>query len=241
MFNGTITVTEAGRSDTAKCDMVCEAKEEEKILAVVSGKVTKSRLRIVKEENSITARKGLQKDSRIDRSPLTGETIEFEKIGVGWKKSLVGKTPTAQQAEELNRFPPPVRDAEVYPDQPVKPCHKWNLDVKKIYGFMPHSFDLESGICTREFEKMIDWKGMYCAHVAQNLELHGRMRAKKDQWLHCDLKVSGPIQRFISQGFTAGCQMKGMITLSGKLSEGGKEIQTAIAGPITMEWQTERK
>jgi hypothetical protein len=241
IFKATIAVTEAGRSDKAHCDMLAEATEEEEILALADGKLTKCRIRIEKDETRMTIREGLQKDSRVDRSPLADETIEFEKVGEEWKKSLVGKTANAQEVEELNLFPPPVCDAEVYPDQPVKPCHRWDLDVKRVYGVMRHVFDVESGTCTRKFEKMIDWNGESCARIAQDLELHGRMRAEKGQWLHCDLKISGSIERAISRGFTVGCQMKGTMTLSGTISEGGKELQSTITRPIELEWKTERK
>ena len=239
--NGTIAVAENGRSDKAQCDMVSEAIEEEEILAVVDEQVTKSRVRIVSDETKFTIREGFMKDSRVDRSPLAGETIEFKKVGDEWQKSLVGKTPTPQQAEELNLFPPPVPAAEVYPDQPVKPGHRWSLDVKKVYGFMRQAFEVESGTCTRKFEKMIDWNGEPCARVAQDLELRGRVRGEKGHWLHCQLKVSGQLQRSASIGFTVGCQMKGTMTLTGTMVEGGKESQGTIAGPLAIEWKTERK
>ena len=241
MFNGTITVAGDGRSDKAKCDLHSEAIEEEEILAVADGQVIKCRIRIINDETKTTIRDGLVADRRVDRSPLIGETIEFKKVGDEWKKSLVGKSPNAQQAEELNLFPPPVSDADVYPDQLVTPGHRWSLDVKKVYGFMQHAFDVESGSCTRQFEKMIDWNGEPCACISQDLELHGRVRGEKGQWLKCDLRVSGPIQRSVADGFSVGSQVKGTMTLSGTMTEPGKESQGTITGPIAIEWKTERK
>jgi hypothetical protein len=241
MVNGSITITDAGVSQKGQIDMTSEDIEEEEILAVAERLVIKSRIRVVSDRTTEAIRADGQTDTHTDTGSLEGETIEFEQVGDLWKKTLVGKEPNAQQQFELSAFPPPVPAADYYPAEPVKPGHRWNLDVKMFGKLMGTALEVDSGTWTRKFAKTLTVDGELFAEIAQDLLVRGKVRGKDDQRADFEFKLGGTFQRSLQRGFAPASQMTGAVTLAGTLAEGGKRFQVTITGPVTMEWKTQLK
>jgi hypothetical protein len=241
IVNGKITARDGNATETGRIDITSETIEEVEILGVSGSRVTKSRVHVVSDKTQESIQAGGENHSRDEPSPLQGETIEFEKNGEDWKITLLGKTPNAKQTQGLDAYPPPWSDVDFYPRQPVKPGYRWDVDVKLLKGLMGRAVQIESGSCTRKFEKMIQWDGEPCAQIAEEMEVRGRARDESGQWLQLELKLAGSIKRSPAQGFSLAAQMTGTMTVSGTLTEGGKKLQMTVSGPRTMEWRTFRK
>src|ERR1700722_1833110 len=153
MTNATITLTGVGVSETGTIDLLVEAVGSEEILAVADGKVTKTRLKIVSEQTTETIRLQGHAETHTTPSSLQGETIEFEKVGDDWTRTLVGKVPSPKQAADLKHFPPPESMADWYPAEPVSPGHSWTVDVSKLRKFFGPSANIESGQWKMKFDK----------------------------------------------------------------------------------------
>jgi hypothetical protein len=241
LVNGTITVKDGDVSQSGRFDLTAEAIDEEEILAVEGTRVTKSRIHVVRDQTTQTVHDGGKSESRTDKSPLEGETIELEQRGDDWKRTLVGKEPNDKQTKELRVFPPPKSDVDYYPADRVKPGHCWNVDVKKLQRLWGSGIELESGTCARKFEKTIKWDSELCAQIQEELDVRGRMRDEDSQGVQLQLKCTGPIQRSLPRGFSVASNMTGTMTVSGTMREEGKQLQTTITGPVTIEWRTHRK
>jgi hypothetical protein len=241
MRNGSITLTDGGASQKGQFDLTVEGTDEEEVLAVADGRVTKCCTRVVSDQITYTVRADGQYDSRTEAGPLQGETIEFEQVGDGWKKTLVGKEPSARQQFEVNAFPPPQPAAEYYPAGEVKPGHRWSVDVTKLRRCLGSALEVESGTCTRIFQKTLDLDGEPCAQIAEELELRGKMRDEQGEPAQVEFKVAGSLQRSLRRGFNPASRLTGTLTVSGSIPEGGKRLPMTITGPVTMEWKTQRK
>jgi hypothetical protein len=241
MKNGKITVKDGDVSQSGRVDLTFDLIEEEEILAVEDKRITKSRVHVVRDKATETIEADGQSNSRDDLSPLEGETIECEKNGNDWKFTLVGKTPDAKQTQKLKGYPPPRSDVDFYPGEPVKPGHRWNVDIKLIQGLMGSQAQIDSGTRARKFEKTIQWDGEPCVQIAETMDLRGRMQDEDGQWVQLEMKLAGPMQRSLLQGFTVASQMTGTMTMSGTVTEGGKKLQLTVSGPVTSESRTYRK
>jgi hypothetical protein len=239
MTNGKITITAGGRSQDGQAEMTCEDADEEEILAVVGGEVTRNRTRVITEQSTQRISADGQTEAHTDRSPLEGEMVECEKVGEEWKKTLVGKIANEKQALELKMFSPPKSTADCYPAEPVKPGHSWKVPILKLGKLFSSRVEIESGHCKMKFEKLIEVDGEPCAQIAEELEVRGKMRDEHGEWLQLELKTTGTIQRSLQRGFTLASTSKGTMTLSGTVKEGGQSVQVKISGPMT--WETKRR
>jgi len=240
MTNATITITGAGMTETGQMDLLVGGVDEEEILAVADGTVTKSRLKIVSEQLTETVRSQGQTETHTEPSPLLGETIEFEKVGGDWKRTLVGKVPNPRQAEDLKHFPPPESIADWFPAEPVGPGHSWTVDVSKLRKFFGTSAQIDSGQWKMRFEKEFKKDGKSYAQIAEELEVHGKLKDEKGE-LHFDWKASGVCHLPLQPGGVVTMQLAGTMTMSTTLTEGGVLLQVRISGPATLEQKSSRK
>jgi hypothetical protein len=249
MVDGTITITDGNSSHTGRIDMTTEGIDEEEILAVSDSRVTKGRIRVVSDMVKVvsdmveqTVREGGQGHTiPTERNPLEGETIEFEKRGEDWRRTLVGKSPSAKQAIELDLFPPPMSDVDYYPAEPVKPGHRWKVDVNKLRRLLGNAVRIESGTWTRQFAKTITWDSERCAQIMDEIHVQGKLRDEGEQWVQLELKVAGPVRRSVARGFTVASSASGTVSISGAVTEDGKQLRTTISGSVTIERKTHPK
>ncbi len=240
MTNATITATGAGMPETGQMDLLVEAVDEEEILAVADGKVTKSRLKVVSEQRTETIRSQGHTENHTEPSPLQGETIEFEKVGDDWKRTLVGKVPSPKQAAELKHFPAPESIADWFPAEPVSPGYSWTVDVSKLRKFFRTSAEIDSGQWKMKFAKTFKEDGKSYAQIAEDLEIHGTFKDEQGD-LHFDLKTTGAIRLPLQPGGVVTVRVTGPITMSTTVTEGGQQLQMTISGPATVEGKSSRK
>jgi hypothetical protein len=242
MLKGNITVTDGGTTEKGHIDMTMESVEDEEVLAVGDLGRTKSRVTIRSDNTNETFHVEGHSDSHAERSPLEGESIEFEKVGDEWKKTLVGKTPNAKQVDELKWYPPPLDASEFYPIEPVKPGHRWNVDVKKLFWpLITNSFEIESGSWSRKFDKTIMVDGDLFTLISEELELKGRGLDGKGRLETVEFKLSGTSQRSLERGITVVTQLYGTLTSHRNFSEGGRQLQMMVSGLVTIELTAQQK
>jgi hypothetical protein len=239
--NATLTATAGGMSDTAQADIVADGVYEEEILAVADGRVTKSRTRFVTERFKVTARSRGQTETHSDTSPLEGETVLSEKVGERWKTTLVGKAPNPRQQRDLSDFEPPASSKDFYPAEPVKPGHRWTVDggkLRKLYGSL---LQVEAGSLKLTFQRTIEADGELCAQIGEELDVRGKMRDEKGEWMQMELKATGTSLRSLKRGFNLSMHLTGTMTASGTVTEGGQRLQLKISGPLTIDLKCQRK
>jgi hypothetical protein len=242
MPDNSVKFTDRGMTESGRIDMTEESVEEEEILALRDDCVTKFRIRILNGQTTVKSRVQGQSDNHTEPTPLSGETIELERVGDEWKITLVGKAPTQKQAEELKWYTPPVDAIEVYPAEPVKPGHCWSVDVKKFFrSLVGKGVELESGSWSRKFEKTTREDGELCALIKEQIELKGRARHADGQWEDVEFKVSGISLRSLERFITVSTKFEGTASSNRTLTEGGRQVQMKTTGPITIEWNTSLK
>jgi hypothetical protein len=241
MSNGRLTATAGGRTEEGVVEMTVDAADEEEILAVVNGEVTKTRTRVITDQSTERATAGGQTDTHTTKSPLEGETVECEKVGQEWKKTLVGKVANEKQQLELKTFPTPESNEGWYPTDPVKQGHRWEVPTSKLRKMIATGIDIEAGHCKRKFEKMVEVDGEQCAQIAEDIEIRGKMKDEKGEWKHVEMKVAGTTQRSLQRGLNLASRLEGTMTISGTVTERGEEIQVKITGPVTIEQKWRRK
>jgi hypothetical protein len=240
MTNAAITITGGGRTETGQLDLLGEGIYEEEILAVADGDITKSRLKIVSEPLTETLRSQGETDTHTEPSPLQGETIEFQKIGGDWKRTLVGKTPDARQAEDLQDFPPPESFADWYPAEPVSPGHRWTVDVHKLRKFFGPRVHIDSGQWKKRLEKKFLKDGKPYALIAEELEVHGKYKDGKGE-RQFDWKAAGVCDLPLRPGGVMTLHLTGIATEFATVVEGGESLQVRISGSMTLERKSSRK
>jgi hypothetical protein len=240
MTAAAVTVTGPGISETGEMDLKIEAVGEEEILAVVDGDATQTRLKIVTERITGTLRVAGQAENHREQTPLHGETIEFVRDGADWQRTLVGKVPTREQADDLKYFPGPESTRDWYPAEPVAPGHRWTVDVSKLRRFFGTSARIDSGQWKKRFEQQIQKDGKPYAKIAEEVEIHGKLKDAKGD-LHWDWQATGvslvPLQ---TEGI-ATLQLTGATTLSMTVTEDGRELQVRISGPQTLKIKSSAK
>jgi WD40 repeat protein len=241
MTNATITVTGTGVSETGQIDLLLEAVDEEEILAVANGHITKSRLKVLSEQRTQTIRVQGQTDKHTEPAPLQGETIEFEKVGEDWKRTLVGKVPNAKQADDLKYFPPPESIADWFPAEPVSPGHSWTVDVNKLRKFFGTSAQIDSGRWKMKFDKVIQKDGKPHVQIADELEISGKFKDEKKGDVEFDWKAAGVTHLPLDPGGVVTVQLSGTMTMSAEVTESGMRLKLKITGPKTLEMKSWRK
>jgi hypothetical protein len=238
---GKITLTAGGESVTGEIDLTRRGVEEEEILAVADGEVTGIRTKVRTDRATETVRIDGQADTHTDSGPLEGETVLCEKVGEGWKTTLVGKAPTPRQAVEMELLTPPESPADEYPDGPVKPGHVWTVDAARLRQLVGMGTQIDSGAWKRKFEKTVEVDGEPCAQIAEEIELRGRTRDEHGEWARLELKAKGTTLRSLKRGFSLSTRLSGTLTQSGTVTEGGEKAQVTLSGPMTLEAKTQRK
>jgi hypothetical protein len=241
MTNGKITASAGGQTEEGQMEMTSDDADEEEILAVVNGEVTKSRTKVITQQSTEKITQGGKTDTHTTKNPLEGETVECEKVGKEWKKTLVGKVANDKQALELKMFAPPESNADWYPTEPVKPGHRWKVPTSKLRKLVPSDLEIEEGYCKRKFEKMVEVDGEQCAEIANDLAIIGKMKDEKGEWRRFEMKVSGTAQRSLQKGLTLTSNLKGTITISGTETVDGQKVEVKISGPVTIEQKWRRK
>jgi hypothetical protein len=240
MTGGKLTATLGGVSQTAEVELSLEAVEEEEILAVTGGRVTRRRTRVLTDQGRETIRADGRAKTHTESGPLQGETVECVKAGDGWKTTLVGKAPNRRQAFELEAFPPPVSSADCYPDKLVKPGHRWTVDASKLRTFLGSGVRVESGSWERKFEKEIEVDGEPCAQIAEEFDLLGKMRDERGEWIRLEMKLTGTTRRSLRRGFSLDRRLSGTMTMTGTATEGGEKVRLTVSGPVVLEARSSR-
>lgn len=226
-----------------KTTITVEGVDEEEYLAVDKGRVTKTRLKVVSDKVTDKATIDGETDTQSFTSPLVGETIEFEKEGDGWKKSLVGKQPTAEQAAELKAFPPPEPFDHFFPAQPVSPGHSWAVDGSEFLKRVGKSMGIEeaTGTWKLTFVRLLSVNGKECVEVAEELDLRAKRKTEKGQPESGELKIKGKFIWNPAEGVFVSSECQGTVVLDQTLTADGKPVTMKVTGPVRIEMKSERK
>jgi len=240
MTDGKVTITVDGQSVTGKATLTASSVHEEQVLAVAEGEITYSRTRVVTDQATQTITLDGESNTHKERNPLEGEVVDCEKAGQVWKITLVRKTPTAEQAAELKRFPPPVSTADFYPAEPVKPGHSWTVDVTRLRKLFGNAVDIEDGSCKMTFVKTIVVDGEQCALIDEEMELRGRMKDEKDPDGQFQFKGRGTTRLSLTRRNTSA-KYTGTMTESHTIEEMGQRARMTISGQVEMEMIARRE
>jgi len=241
MTNGTMTLSRGGRSESCPCQMTMNCIDVEETLATEKGQVTQTRTKVARQESRETVRVEGKEDTRTETSSLQGETVECAKVGGEWKITLVGKTPNQKQARELKEFPTPDLGIVYYPAAPVRPGHKWTVDVSKLKKMMGSKALIDSGNCKMLFERTTDVDGELCALLTQEMQMQGKIPNEQGESARVEMKVAGSSLRSLIRGFTLSSRLTGTMTFSETLTLEGQKVEMKITGPITIETKTQKK
>jgi hypothetical protein len=241
MAKGKITATDGRVTETGEMDLTLRGVYEDEILGVSDGRVTKSRSKVVTEEDKGTIRADGQTYPFSHHTPLEGETVQCERIGEKWHNTLVGKAPNEKQVFDVETFPPPQSGVDWYPADPVKPGHSWSTDIAQLRSLFGSHMQIDSGSWKQKFEKMVVVDGEPCAQIAQEIDVRGKMRDEHGEYVQVSLKLTGTSQRSLKRGFDVSSKMTGTVSASGKATEGGVRLEVSVNGPVTMEGKSHRK
>jgi hypothetical protein len=235
MTKGTITMKADGQSVTGEWDLTDEAVEEIEIAAVADGKVIRTRTKVLTDKSRASVRIEGRTDTHDDSSPLQRETVESAKAGEEWKSTLVGKTPTEKQASKLKRFVPG-GTMNLYPAEPVRPGHSWDVDIGELKKRMAGICQITSGSWKMRFEKTLMMNGELCAQIAEEIAIVGKTQDEHDEWKQIEMKLKGTTLRSLKQGLDLSSRFTGTMTMSGSLrGASGRRIQTTASGPVILD------
>lgn len=242
MTDGTITVMAGGGvSESGRIDITSRGEYEDEVRAVTGGRVTGLRTRFLAEQDTQTVRLGGQTDARTEDSPLAGETVDADLTDGAWKNRLVGKAPTDRQAADLATLPPPQSSADWYPDGKVRRGHAWEVDARQLSRLFGTGLRIDAGSWRLTFEKAVTVDGARCARIAEAIDVTGRMRDDRGESVAFSLEVTGTSLRSLEGGFDLSTCLTGTMTMTGTVSEGGRESEVTIRGPVAVESKTRRK
>jgi hypothetical protein len=237
MTDASFTFTVNGNTETHKGDMEFDEVREIKIVEMANKQVKKIELRLPTSQATVRV-----KDQTITNpNPLEGETLVFEKVGLKWKRSLLDKAASDKQEQALQDFAIPECDDDIYPEELVKPGHRWNVNAAKLRRVMGGNAQVESGQWQRKFEKTLTVKGETCSRVADELNLRAKVPDGQGGWATVELRGTGDTLRSLKGGFDISSSLTGTMTMSSTSTvdpQGTGEavtVDTTISGPVTIE------
>jgi hypothetical protein len=233
--NGKMVMRTAGQKQEGTCDQTHLNVEDDQILEVEGGQVTKMETTVVSDETKTSVRVDGQNDDFTERGPLVGEKILRECHGDKWSNTLVGKQPNNKQQFELKMLGPVENSADLYPKGQVKPGHSWTIEparLRKLFG--PTLTDL-SGSASMTFVKTTSLDGEPCALINFTMNIKGKSLEEDNSESTVELNVKGPAYRSLRAGYTIKSSLSGTMKKSGTVVEQGQRLQVEISGPVTIE------
>jgi hypothetical protein len=247
MKNGKLVIKPGGRSEEATCDLVATNVEDDVILEVEGGRVTKMETTFVSDDGTLTIRAGRESHQQTERGPLVGEKVLRElprsprPQGATWKNTLVGKEPNAKQKTELDLLQPADEEAEIYPEGKVKPGHSWKVDPERLRKQFGPSCTSLSGKASMTFVRTETIDGELCAIINVTKNLKGKMRLDEKTEMDVKWTLKGVAHRSIKAGYTIKSSLSGTMKMSGTIVEEGKRVHLEMSGPVTIETIQKRK
>jgi hypothetical protein len=238
---GEITITEQGVRHHGKTESIAIIIEEEKILEVKDGEVTRNHVTILSDESTETITIDGETDTNHQSNPLQGEKIEWVKTGSEWKSKLVDKFPTQAQQKELDLLQPPAQLWKFYPQEPVAVGYHWDLEISEIQHFLGIRIIIESGSWRSRFVKTIEQDGQLCAVITDEIDLQGKMNSENGQTVKIELKGSGKLVRSLTKGMNLSWEMSGTILETETIVINGHTTEIKSHGPIKISSKTELK
>ena len=240
LTGGRAVFTTAGRSETVRADIRGESIYEEQFLAVEADRVTRTRIRVLKERDVWTIGPSGSADPRPIHGSLEGATVEGTRAADGWKFQLVGKTPTAEQLADLRLFSCPLTAADWLPAGPVAPGRTWDVDPSRLEWRLGGAVRIDAGTWKITFDGMTTDAAGPCAVLSEKVQVRGTIRDDQGPPLRFELTATGSTRRLIDQAFNLSSRLTGTLTLSGSIQDEGQEGQLNIIGPFTVETRSRR-
>jgi hypothetical protein len=223
------------RREEGTCDLTSTVVEDDQILEVEGGEVTKQETTVISHDTTISIQAEGQNESFTERGPLVGEKILRERRGDQWRNTLVGKEPTAKQKTKLHFLGPLETSADLYPEGKVKPGHTWSIDPARLRKFFGPRFTDLSGSASRTFVKTTSLDGEPCALIDFTMDIKGKTREENNTESTIELSVKGPGYRSLRSGYTIKSSLSGTMKRSGTIVHQGQQVELEISGPVTIE------
>jgi hypothetical protein len=233
--NGKVTLSADNQRGEGTCDITATFVEDDLILEVKGGRVTKQETTVISDDTSISIQADGQNEKFPERGPLAGEKILRERRGDQWKNTLVGKEPTTKQKTELHFLGPLEDSADLYPEGKVKPGHTWNIDPARLHKLFGPSCTALSGKASMTFVRTTSVDGEPCALIDFTIDIKGKMREESDAEINFKLSAKGPGYRSLRSGYTIKSSLSGTMKVSGTMMEQGQRVHLQMSGPVTIE------
>jgi hypothetical protein len=233
--NGKMVVWAGLQKQEGTCDLTSTIVEDDQILEVEEGRVTKQETTVIDDETNITARADGQNESKTEHGPLLGEKILRERHGDKWTNTLVGKEPNAKQKTELNILGPLEDKRDLYPEGKVNPGHTWTIEPARLRKLLGPSLKDQSGIASMTFVRTTSLDGEPCALINFTLNMKAKALEEDNSESTVEFNIKGPLYRSLRSGYTIKASLSGTMKKSGTLMEQGQRLQLEVSGPVTLE------
>jgi hypothetical protein len=233
--NGKIVVSAGLQRQEGTCDLTWTLVEDDQILEVQGGRVTKQETTVIRDNTSIFIRADGENESITQRGPLLGERILRERHGGKWTNTLVGKEPTAKQKTELKLLGPLEDSADLYPEGKVKPGHTWSIDPARLRKLFGPSCTALSGKASMTYVRTTNFDSEPCALIDFTLDIKGKELTEDNREVDFELSVKGPGYRSLRSGYTIKSFLSGSMRRSGTVVDQGQRLQLEMSGQVTIE------
>jgi hypothetical protein len=233
--NGKMVASAGSQRQEGTCDVTWTNVEDEQILEVQGGQVTKLETAVITDDTTISIRADGQNESTTERGPLLGEKILRERHGEKWSNTLVGKEPSAKQKTELKFLGPLEDSTDWYPEGKIKPGHTWSIDPARLRKHFGPSFTVLSGSASMRFVRTTSLDGEPCALIELAMDIKGKALEEDNTESTVELSVKGPEHRSLRSWYNIKSSLSGTMKKSGAVVEQGQRLQLEVSGPVTIE------
>ncbi len=240
--NASVALKIGGQELQAKQSVNSSDEEEITVLAVKDRQITKVQTKVRKDvaETSM-ALAGQPAMSEEKKGNLEGTVIISERTGPGkWKHALVDTEPTAKQKKDLDKRVGPESEDELYPAGKVKVGHTWTVEAAALQKVFGGAISDLKGKVKMKFVKVEMVDGQECAMIESAGSITG-VAKEDDNTLAVEMQLKATSWRAIKTGVELRSKGEGKLKMSGKIEQGGQEIELSLEGPFTLDSTEKQK